>query len=437
MNRTKKAKQNIAASIVLKVIDTIAYLLIIPVTIGYLNSYEYGIWLTINSILTWIYSFDIGLGSGLRNKLAIAIAANDDNLGRKYVSTTFFSLVVLMIFIALVGFIICNNIDWYSILNTDPMKVPNLKVVILASFAIFCITFVLNFIGNVYQAVQLPAVTSGIGVLSRVLSLVVIFILSKLTEGNLLYVAVIYSISPTILYLIMYPVTFSWLYRKFSPSFLFFNISLLKDLCSLSILFFILQISGLVLFSLTNLLISNLFGPDMVTPYNIANRYFSVVSMAFAVIIGPIWSATTDAYEKNDIGWIKSISKRILLINIAASILLLVMVVASPFIYKIWIGETVKIPTSLSFWMAIYIAIYVWSMCYSTFLNGMGKLRLQTYNTFFVAILFFPVCYFLGDTYGIIGVIVGMCLLNIPGLLFNILQFYLVINGTNKNFWLK
>ena len=110
MNRTKKAKQNIAASIVLKVIDTIAYLLIIPVTIGYLNSYEYGIWLTINSILTWIYSFDIGLGSGLRNKLAIAIAANDDNLGRKYVSTTFFSLVVLMIFIALVGFIICSNI---------------------------------------------------------------------------------------------------------------------------------------------------------------------------------------------------------------------------------------------------------------------------------------------------------------------------------------
>lgn len=63
----------------------------------------------------------------------------------------------------------------------------------------------------------------------------------------------------------------------------------------------------------------------------------------------------------------KSISKRILLINIAASILLLVMVVASPFIYKIWIGETVEIPTSLSFWMAIYIAIYVWSMCYSTF----------------------------------------------------------------------
>ena len=39
MNRTRKAKQNIAASIVLKVIDTIAYLLIIPVTIGYLNSY--------------------------------------------------------------------------------------------------------------------------------------------------------------------------------------------------------------------------------------------------------------------------------------------------------------------------------------------------------------------------------------------------------------
>lgn len=437
MHRTRKAKQNIAASIVLKLIDTIAYLLIIPVTIGYLNSYEYGIWLTINSILTWIYSFDIGLGSGLRNKLAIAIAANDDNLGRKYVSTTFFSLIVLMSFLALLGIVICSNIDWYAILNTVPMKVPNLNAVILSSFAIFCITFVLNFIGNVYQAVQLPAVTSGIGVFSRLLSLVVIFILSKFTKGNLLYVAVVYSISPTILYLVMYPITFNWLYRKFSPSLRFFNISLLKDLCSLSILFFILQISGLVLFSLTNLLISHLFGPDMVTPYNIANRYFSIVSMAFAVIIGPIWSATTDAYEKNDIGWIKKTSNHILLINIGASILLLVMVAISPIIYKIWIGKAVEIPISLSFWMAIYIVIYIWSMCYSTFLNGMGKLRLQTYNTFGVAILFFPICYFLGDAFGIIGVILGMCLLNIPGLLFNILQFYLIINGTHKKFWLK
>ena len=38
----------------LKGIDGIVYLLFVPVTLGYLKPYEYGVWLTLNSILIWI-----------------------------------------------------------------------------------------------------------------------------------------------------------------------------------------------------------------------------------------------------------------------------------------------------------------------------------------------------------------------------------------------
>ncbi|MDE7189740.1 MAG: hypothetical protein K2N96_06305, partial [Muribaculaceae bacterium] len=75
--RTVKAKKNILASILIKGIDAVVYLLLVPVTLGYLNPYEYGIWLTLNSMLMWINSFDIGLGNGMRNKLAEAIAQNN------------------------------------------------------------------------------------------------------------------------------------------------------------------------------------------------------------------------------------------------------------------------------------------------------------------------------------------------------------------------
>ena len=86
--RSVKAKKNIIASGLFKGADLLIYLLLVPVTLGYLNPYEYGIWLTLNSILAWINSFDIGLGNGLRNKLAEAIAKDDKVLARKYVSTT-------------------------------------------------------------------------------------------------------------------------------------------------------------------------------------------------------------------------------------------------------------------------------------------------------------------------------------------------------------
>jgi hypothetical protein len=88
-DRSVKAKKNIIASFGIKAIDSLVYFLLVPVTLGYLNPYEYGIWLTLSSILMWVNSFDIGLGNGLRNKLAEALANKDKELARAYVSTTF------------------------------------------------------------------------------------------------------------------------------------------------------------------------------------------------------------------------------------------------------------------------------------------------------------------------------------------------------------
>ena len=136
-SRTVKAKKNIIVSVLLKGIDSIVYLLLVPVTLGYLNQYEYGIWLTLNSILMWINSFDIGLGNGMRNKLAIAIAKDDRNLGRIYVSTTFYMLIMLMGALIVIGTICEPFIDWYGILGTTSSMVPHLNKIVYVAFTIF------------------------------------------------------------------------------------------------------------------------------------------------------------------------------------------------------------------------------------------------------------------------------------------------------------
>lgn len=86
--RTNKALFNIASSFVIKGASILLSLLLVPITLDYLNPYEYGIWLTLSSVLMWINYFDIGLGNGLRNKLSEALAVGDDNLARIYVSTS-------------------------------------------------------------------------------------------------------------------------------------------------------------------------------------------------------------------------------------------------------------------------------------------------------------------------------------------------------------
>ena len=83
--RTKLAAKNIIASVFLKGGSILISFFLAPLTLGYLNEYEYGVWLTISSVLSWVYMFDIGLGNGLRNKLTEAIALGDKTLGKVYV----------------------------------------------------------------------------------------------------------------------------------------------------------------------------------------------------------------------------------------------------------------------------------------------------------------------------------------------------------------
>lgn len=435
ISRTLKAKKNIAVSFILKVIDGIVYLALVPLTLNYLNPYEYGIWLTISSILMWINSFDIGLGNGLRNKLTEAIAKKDYELGKCYVTTTFVILTILMAIVISCCLLLSSHINWYEILNTDAEKIPHLNQIISYTFILFCVSFILKITGNVYLALQLPAINNLLIVLGHSLSLIFIFLLTKLTTGNLLWVALAYAGAPLIIYLIAYPITFFLLFPNLSPSLRNFRKKYIKDLFNIGIQFFVLQIASVIIFSTTNIFISHFFGPENVTPYNITYRYFSLVPMIMTLILSPIWSATTDAYTKGEIDWIKNTLKTIVKILFAAIIILIVMVLISPIIYKIWIGSKVHISISLSSAMAIYIAILICSTSYSNFLNGIGKLKIQLITAIIIAVLFIPLTYFISSYLGLIGVVISMSIINLPGMLLNYIQLNKILDNRASGVW--
>lgn len=435
--RTVKIKKNILASALLKGIDIFIYLLLVPLTLGYLNAYEYGIWLTLNSILLWINSFDIGLGNGLRNKLAIAVAKNDLQLGRIYVSTTFFTLLILMLCLFGIFYICCSFTDWYAVLNVDVGSVPHLDDVVLFSFACFCLNFVFMFVGNVYLALQLPAVTNLLNVAGRGLSLLFIWILTKTTSGSLLYVAVAYSISPVLVYMLAYPVTFFRMYTRLAPSVKFVRFRYLKDLMGIGIQFFFLQIAGIVLFTSSNIIISKILGPENVTPYNIAYRYFGVIPLIFSILITPMWSAVTEAYMCGDMEWIRRSMNKIRRLLFYTAVVIAGMILGANIVYRLWVGDGVEISWKLSLWMGVYMYVLVWSLSYSNFLNGIGKLRIQVVNTLAVAVVFFPLAVFLTNKGGVVYMVFAMIITNLSGAVLNTIQFRKVISGSDKGVWSK
>ena len=90
--RSRKTKLNIVAMLGVKGLSMLISFLYVPLLLNSMDSENYGVWLTLTSLVSWVAIFDIGLGNGLRNKLAEALARNDELLGRKYVSTAYITI---------------------------------------------------------------------------------------------------------------------------------------------------------------------------------------------------------------------------------------------------------------------------------------------------------------------------------------------------------
>lgn len=436
--RTILIRKNIIASFAIKGWSGIVLFLLVPLTLKCLGAYENGIWLTISSMLLWIEQMDIGLGNGLRNKLAIYMAQDNLKKAKTSVSSTFAMLAIVMTITLFIILAVIKCTDIWAFLNVDAHIVPQLKEIASVVTILFCSSFVMKFTGNVYMGLQLPAINNMMVVAGQTLIFVGTVILYLFKIRSLMAIAVINTASPLLVYLIAFYITFYTKYPYLKPSRKFIDLHVAKELIKQGIFFFILQISGVVLFMSSNILISRFFSPDKVTPYQITYRYFSIILLVFGIISTPYWTATTDAFTKKDKQWVIQSGKRLNIITTVICSAAILMLLLSKPIYKIWIGGDIYIPWSLSIAMSTYVIVLIISLRYSCILNGLGKLRLQLILTSAAALSYIPLSVLaLKQYHNIITLVAIMCLVNIPGLIINGIQYKKLMNNTATGIWNK
>jgi len=435
--RSFQMQKNIIFSLLFKGISILTSLILVPMTLNYLNPTEYGVWLTLGSIMTWITLFDIGLGNGLRNKLTEAFSNGDIVKAKSLVSTTF-ALLTIIIGIFLFFFLIINPfLDWSVILNTTAESSKNLSKIVLIVFVFFSFQFVLKTVGTIFISDQKPAANDFLGAISSLLSLIVIYILSKFTSGSLLYVAITFSSLPALVFLVTCFFVFNHRYDSIKPSVQSIDWSYGKDLMNLGVQFFILQIGGLILYFTSNIIVAQLFSPYDVTVYNIAYKYANIISMVCIIIITPLWSSSTDAYQQNDWKWFKNIEKKMLKVYVLVFFVALILLFASSWFYKFWIGDSVSIPFKLSLIMIIYNLCFVFSSIYIYILNGIGKIRLQLWSSVIEIIFTIPLCILFGKIVGIEGVVLGMVVMILFRCIWAPIQFKRIITEKAIGIWNK
>jgi len=436
--RSKLAAKNIIASFILKIASILTSLIIIPLTINYIDSTQYGIWLAISSIVGWANFFDLGLANGFRNRFAEAKANNNITLARQYLSTTYAFITVLMACVFCCIWVINHHIDLASVLNVSEIYRDSLHHVfnILAFF--FCMNMIANILIKMLEADQRPAIAYAISCVGQLLSLLVIFILTKTTDGNLVNLATYFSGVPFFTMAIGSVLIFSFTkYRIYRPSFNLIKIRLIKDLLSLGFKFFVIYICLIVIFQLMNIVLSRECGAESVTEYNISYKYFSIIYMAFVIIVSPMWSAFTDAYTKKDYDWMrKVVSKfeKMLLYGMGVCILMLLL---SSFAYRIWIGDEIHIGLVLSIFTCIYTYTQVVGALYMYLINGIGAVRLQFIIYLLFAIVSYPLMTFSCREFGVVGIVFVPSLVYIFQAIIGRKQVWKILNQSASGVWLK
>ncbi len=434
-SRSAKVKKNVLISMAVKGISILTTLVLMPLTLGYLNKYQFGIWATLSSILMWMNYFDIGLSCGLRNRLAEALAKEDYKLGQVYVSTTLFFLTILMLIMYTTFLIVNPWLNWYRILNVPNGYIEGLNSLVWIIFTLFSLNFVLKFINMIYTAKQMPVFGNLFILCTDLLSLSIIFILTLYTKGDLAKVAITYSITPVIVFSVAILYTFFYKYKELRPRFSAIKLKYGKDLMSLGMQYFIIQMTCIVIFSSANILISQIINPGEVTIYNFAFKYFNVLTTLFYIMISPLWSATTDAYVKGEMDWIRNSIMKMTRVWMAMCGITAIMLIGSPLAYHLWIGDKIHIPFSISIAVAIYMCILNWNNLYSFFVNGIGKIRLQLYTSLFTGASFIPLAIFLGKRWEIIGILGAMCISLLPSAVLLFIQYRKIINNRAYGIW--
>ncbi|MDD5056758.1 MAG: MATE family efflux transporter [Sideroxydans sp.] len=433
--RSRNYLRQVKGSAVFKGLAVGCSFLAVPLMIHYLGQEQFGVWSTMLSVLTWITYFDLGLGNGLRNKLAEALAKNQPDEARSYISSAYslIGLISLTVFVilALAAFIV----PWQKVFNTQLLGTETLSYAVLITGFFIALNFWVSLINSVLNAVQKTSFVVMGQFLVSALSLVFVYVLTKTTDASLLYLTTAYGVSMVGANALLS----GWFYKgnhSLIPK-LSLDFSHVRPLLNLGLQFFAIQIAVLIIYATSKILIAQLYGPEFVTQYEVVFKLFSIITMVYGLVMTPLWSSYTDAYHREDIEWIKwTLKKQFAIFGIIVLAVIVLIAVAKPLI-ALWVGSEVNVSMMLVISMGGFILVSVWTGIFASFLNGVGKIRVSVIVSVVAMFLNIPASILLAKYTSLdaSAVVIGTMIALLPGVFTGPYQTYKILTVKDAGIW--
>jgi O-antigen/teichoic acid export membrane protein len=380
--KDKVVIKNIIAAFVIKGGALLISFFSLPAFIRFFNNQEVlGVWFTILSVLTWILSFDFGIGNGLRNKLVGALVRNDKNEVKQYISSAYLVIGGIVILVLSTGAFVFPYINWNSVFNISKILISSntMLFVVMCVFLTIMLQFFLRLISFILYALQKSALNNFMSLITSATMLLFVLLFPSFdTETNIKILSVVYLLCVNIPLLFATVFVFATELKGCHPRFILVNKDAVIGIMQLGGIFFWNQIMYMLITGSNAILITNFIGPGSVVDYQIYYRLFSLAGMLFTLALTPIWSTITKAFEEKDSAWINKYFKllnQLVLIVFFCEFLIIPLL---QIIVNIWLGQnTIDINYFYAIIFALFGGIFVYHSVLSTFACGIGRMRLQ------------------------------------------------------------
>ena len=434
--RTGNYLRQIATSLAFKVGAIGASFCAVPLMIRYLGQERYGVWATLLGVISWAVFFDFGIGNGLRNKVAETLAKNDRPEAARYISSGY-TLIAGVGVLLWVGLLIASVlVPWQQVFNTTSVSAASLRATVQVTGSFILLNFWVGLVGPLLGSVQKTAMVSAGQLISNLFSLACVFLLWRLTTASILWLGWAYGFSLVAANAVL-TVFFFGQNADLRPR-LSMDKRHVQPILSVGFQFFTIQIAVLVIFTTDKMLITQFFGPEQVTAYDVVFKIFSIITFLHTLVSAPLWSAYTDAYHRDDMAWIRKMLGKQMGLFVGFLVMAVALASLARPLIALWVGTAVQVDSHVVAAMAVFTVVSTWNNVFGMPLGGMGKIRLGSIYTLFSAALNLPLAYFLAVILrmGTAGIVVATTLSIAASSFISPMQIYYFVFAKRRNpFW--
>jgi O-antigen/teichoic acid export membrane protein len=382
-------------------------LLIIPISLSYLGKERYGLWMLALSTLSCVGLLDAGVSPALKNKMAESFARRNEDAFHSYASMGWL-LAFSVLALGIVFLPVLARINWARIYGIAGQAAGNeAQRLTLACFAISALTLSLSFVEALFASRMLLGTVYIYNMCAAFASAAAVFGAVHLRAG-LVTLAVAASASQI-------AARAALLVTARRRGLIRFSLplgrlrSLLREVLPASASFLGIQVTGVILGAVPNLVTSRLAGLSAVATLAIGLRVVTL-PLAFVEAIVPVhWPAFTIAWAKGNLDWIRGQFAR--LVGTTSAVLglyALAILFAGPAVVHLWLRGSLSVPRSIMATLGLWLVLQGIGHWISTFLHSITDLHSQVICYIVQALTTTWMCVLLCPRYGLMGISTAM-----------------------------